>query len=292
MGSESCLKFLGNRALHASPSKRNLKYGGNSACTVIESGDDVFIFGASFGMNSYGNHLSQTALKSKKPTTCHFFMPDFLWDNTVGFPFFTPLHFTSSAIHVHSVCSEVDAKKWLSGVCGLDFSPFSGLSSFRSSLAFHGATQVHNIGAWQIEALTHTHPLAPYAAAIWTLRHSSGFSVAVSCNGILDSGERNSLSSKLKNFDVLVQAAIAPKLTHPTMSGRFSFTDALSFAVQCEVKNAFISGIHPCFDDSELAQAESRLQEEAGRLGLFAIEIAKEDQTIALASGPHLKRAG
>ena len=211
----------------------------------------------------FGEQLTAKYLKTKTPIECHFFLSDFLWDNIVGLPFFTPIHFKSSKIHVHSPLDEIGARKWLTGVCSPDFSPFEGLSSFKSNLSFSNPIEIANIGPWSVEALLTKHPLAPYPAAVWIFSHQSGKRIAISATAICPGEYREALVKKLNGLDVFIQSAIAPDIFHPSIANRFTFTEAVKLGTDLGAGRTFINGIHPLFNDQDLELFELELNEKA-----------------------------
>lgn len=299
MDSEIRIKFLGIRALYAAPAKDNLVYGGNSSCTVIETDDDALIVNAGFGVNTYGEELIAQYQKSKKPLKCHFFLSDFLWDNVVGLPFFSPVHFKSSRIHVHTPLPASRASDWLSLVWGKEFSPFDGIASFRGRVFLEDPAKVSTVGPWKIQALLSEHPLAPYPQAIWKFTHTSGAVIVVSGNKFTTDIKRQEIISKIKGCDILVQSAIAPEISHPTMGGRYTFAEAAQFGRDADAKQIYLNGIHPQLTDSDLARAERRfIQETAANAkstrGGNPCFIARELHTVVplARAQPSTKKAG
>ena len=148
MASEIRLKFLGIRALHDAPSPKNLVYGGNTSCIVLDDGSETFIVNAGFGINPYGDFLQSQAKELKRPVECHIFLSDFLWDSIMGIPLFTPVHFRNNQISIHSALNPKHALERLSAICSENLSPFHGASSLSAPLHFAATEGILKIGDW------------------------------------------------------------------------------------------------------------------------------------------------
>lgn len=292
MGSQIRINFLGIRALHAAPSKHNVLFGGNSGCIAVDINGDVLFFNAGFGINSCGDELIQAYLVDKKPIESHIFFSDYFWDNTVGLPFFTPIHFKSSKIHLYGPTSSAHIDEMLSHVSSPDFSPFNGLASFPSQISTNSTLPCRFASGWLVSKLTHSHAFAPYPAAVWTLRHESGYKIAISANAILNSEERKRIAQELVGFDLLIQAAIAPKTSHPSMGGRFTFDQAASFAKECRISKLMITGVHPTLKDLDLTLAEETLQKVHQDQKGFQVSIAKETSPVHISVPSQFTKAG
>jgi phosphoribosyl 1,2-cyclic phosphodiesterase len=73
-----------------------LKYGGDTTCIEIRTKDnDVVIVDAGSGIRRLGNRLIQEDIYE-----CGIIFTHAHWDHLMGFPFFKPLYFTKTKIHV------------------------------------------------------------------------------------------------------------------------------------------------------------------------------------------------
>lgn len=290
MDSKIRLRFLGTRSLYSSPLNSHQEFGGNTNCVVLEEGDQVFIWNAGFGINSYGDELIQQYKSHKQPVTCHLLFSDFSWDNIMGFPFFTPMHFKSSQIYLHTTLLESESRQWLSGVCQKDFSPFNGLSGFPAQISVDSGRHSRTLGSWLMECLTAPSRISPYPTTIWVLTHKSGFRVAFSALGQTSMSEYEALSSALQGVDVLIQSAISTTITDHTMEGRMTFADAVSFAHLCQASQLYLTGFHPQLDDFSLQNAERALNQQAPTA--TQSKLAKESTIVDLSSYIRTKKAG
>ena len=238
MDSEVRLRFLGTRAIHAGPGRDKVLYGGNSSCIVLEDETSTIIFNAGFGINPLGDELIRKSMASKLPVDCHILLSDYLWDNVQGLPFFTPIHFKSSRIHIHTANPIGETQLWLNTFMDPNYSPFDGLVSMRAHLCYPAADGPRAIGDWTATVLATKHPLAPYQAGIWRLEHQKGLSIGVVMTAAVDDAERQHRTDFLKGVHILIHSAIAPAISHPTMGGRATFHEAVDFrTAPCKRQN-------------------------------------------------------
>ena len=292
MGPEIRLKFLGIRSIHDVPSRANAVYGGNTNCILLQDKEHIFLINAGFGANPFGDELMRMAQMKKSHVRCHLFLSDFLWDSIMGLPLFTPVHFKATEITIHTAVDKQTAQNRLSNICDSTVSPFNGVTSLSAKLSYPAPTAERTIGDWNISLVPIAHPMAPYPAAIWMFEHKNGMRIAFSPHAPTNDNDHSVMLQSIKQCDVLVQSAIAPKITHPTMAGRWTFEEALRFGKEAEVGHTFITGIHPTLDDRQLIQAEIDLCAKLSIQSGVDFSIAREWATISLPFAHQQKKVG
>lgn len=292
MDSEIRLKFLGIRSIHDAPSTANAIYGGNTHCILLQDRDQIFLVNAGFGSNSFGDEMVRAAQIKKTNVRCHLFLNDFLWDSIMGFPLFTPVHFKSTEITIHSAVDKNTAQDRLSSICANDVSPFRGVKSLSAKLEFPDPTSERQVGDWTVSLVKLAHPMAPYPSAIWIFKHQNGLRIAFSPHAPTNNNDRKNMLKNIKHCDVLVQSAIAPAITHPTMAGRWTFAEALQFGQDAKVGHTFITGMHPSLNDRQLMQAEIDLCTKTGLQSGIDFSFAREWSQISLPFPLHQKKVG
>lgn len=91
------IKCWGSRGSIPVSGKSYLKYGGDTTCIEIRTkSDDLIIVDAGTGIRRLGNRLVK-----EKRRTCHFIFTHAHWDHVMGFPYFKPLYFKSTKLHMH-----------------------------------------------------------------------------------------------------------------------------------------------------------------------------------------------
>lgn len=90
------VKFWGVRAKVAAPGKDTIRYGGNTACIVIEVGKNLLIFDSGTGVRKLGG-----SLLSQMPVKAYMFFTHCHWDRIQGFPFFAPAFIPGNSFHIY-----------------------------------------------------------------------------------------------------------------------------------------------------------------------------------------------
>jgi len=83
------LRFWGTRGSIPVPGNSTIKYGGNTPCVEIRSGDgQLIILDAGSGIRELGKQI----LQNKQQNSIHIFISHYHWDHIQGIPFFMPLY--------------------------------------------------------------------------------------------------------------------------------------------------------------------------------------------------------
>lgn len=78
------------------------KYGGNTTCIFVETGDGLFIVDTGSGARDLGN-----SLMARLPIHAHIFYTHTHWDHIQGFPFFVPLYIPNNRFDIYGETKEV-----------------------------------------------------------------------------------------------------------------------------------------------------------------------------------------
>ena len=84
------VRFWGVRGSTPTPQAENLRYGGNTSCVEVRSGNQIYIFDCGTGFRNLGKSMEQQA--NGKALSAHIFLSHFHWDHIQGIPFFAPLY--------------------------------------------------------------------------------------------------------------------------------------------------------------------------------------------------------
>jgi len=98
---KSALRFWGTRGSIPSPGPATERYGGNTPCTELRVGDQLFIIDAGTGLRELGNSLMLGA--DGKPVQAHVFIGHTHWDHIQGLPFCTPLYVPNNRFWIYGV---------------------------------------------------------------------------------------------------------------------------------------------------------------------------------------------
>ena len=148
MGSPMRLKFWGTRGLISAPSTKTTIFGGNTTCIQIINNDNLILIDTGFGASQLGEKLMKRILKDKESLNIHIFYTHFHWDHVQGLPFFHPIYFESSNLHIYSPESPETMMESLDVLFDGSYSPFSGLTKMPSKIHFnqlHGPFCLDNL---------------------------------------------------------------------------------------------------------------------------------------------------
>ncbi len=91
------IKIWGSRGSIPVSGREYLKYGGDTTCLEIRTkSDDIIVVDAGTGIRRLGNQL-----KKEECSDLNFIFTHAHWDHLMGFPFFKPLYFKNTRIHLH-----------------------------------------------------------------------------------------------------------------------------------------------------------------------------------------------
>ena len=102
MDSSLKVKFWGTRGLISTPSIDTVEFGGNTSCIQILYDKRLIILDTGFGVSNLGEILMQRIIENKEPLEIFIFFTHFHWDHIQGLPFFHPIYFPSTTIHLYS----------------------------------------------------------------------------------------------------------------------------------------------------------------------------------------------
>lgn len=100
------VRFWGVRGSTPTPSRENLRYGGNTSCVEVRTdGGDLFIFDCGTGLRSLGKSLVEEF--GHQSIHAFIFLSHYHWDHIHGIPFFEPLYNPENYFFFHSFpCQE------------------------------------------------------------------------------------------------------------------------------------------------------------------------------------------
>jgi len=91
------IKFYGVRGSIATPGADTVRYGGNTACVLVESDSGtLFIFDAGTGIKKLGDELIERSSRQE----IYLLFSHYHWDHIQGFPFFSPAYQNDQVIHL------------------------------------------------------------------------------------------------------------------------------------------------------------------------------------------------
>lgn len=95
------IKFWGVRGSYPVPGNETLFYGGNTPCVEIQAGERTVILDAGTGLVGLGRALVQSARQHGKDLDLVMLFSHLHLDHLQGFPFFAPVHFAGTQLHLY-----------------------------------------------------------------------------------------------------------------------------------------------------------------------------------------------
>ena len=150
------LRFWGTRGSIPVPGPHTVRYGGNTSCVEVLSGDDVIVLDCGTGVRELGKDLLRTV---KPPIEAHILLGHTHWDHIQGFPFFPPALAPGNHVTVYSARGyEKPLREVLGGQMDYTYFPIR-LAQMASDLEFREVDEeTFDIGHVQVTThfLNHT----------------------------------------------------------------------------------------------------------------------------------------
>jgi phosphoribosyl 1,2-cyclic phosphodiesterase len=134
------IKFWGTRGIIPSPRKTTSEFGGNTTCIQIIHNEHIILIDTGYGVALLGETLLDRILKEKENLEIHIFYTHFHWDHILGLPFFHPIYFPSTQLHLYAPIPEDEIWENLNVLFDGSYSPFSGIDSMPSKIKLHHLT--------------------------------------------------------------------------------------------------------------------------------------------------------
>ena len=93
------VQFWGVRGSIPTPGPETIRYGGDTTCIEVRTGDELIILDAGSGLRRLGLNLLSRA--EDQPIKGHIFITHTHWDHIQGFPFFAPAFIQDNLFTIH-----------------------------------------------------------------------------------------------------------------------------------------------------------------------------------------------
>lgn len=131
------VKLWGTRGLISSPRPETAIFGGNTPCLQLLYGNHLILVDTGFGVSNFGDELMQRIIHGKERLTIHIFYTHFHWDHIQGLPFFKPIYFPSTTMHIYSPEKTATTLENLNILFDGSYSPFESLMSMQAQIRIH-----------------------------------------------------------------------------------------------------------------------------------------------------------
>jgi phosphoribosyl 1,2-cyclic phosphodiesterase len=283
------VQFRGVRGSTPSPARETVRYGGNTSCVVVRSGDELLILDAGTGIRSLGDDLAK--LFGARPINANLLISHTHWDHIQGLPFFAPAY--SPHNHIRII-----------GPNGRGAMLERALKNQMSPMHFPvGLDQMR--GLTEVEELVsdHTH-LGNFSISVIPLNHPggcAGFRIGVNGTAIgylpdhepyqsdrsgMPSGinpSRKALVDFVRDLDLLILDTQYTEVEYQNRIGwgHGSLPDSVALAVEAGVRRLALFHHDPSHDDHQIDQMVEAAQTQAGGSPLI-VQGAAENETITL----------
>lgn len=271
--------FYGTRGSCPTPGNDTLKYGGNTACVLIESaGGDQLILDAGTGIRVLGDEMIQNH------RDVHLLLSHNHYDHIQGFPFFKPIYQSGRNIHIYPSVTEPDQPRAVLEQINGSYFPLDE-HELRANLFFHDAhwpTQPMEINHFQIYRRTLNHPNGGSAFIIEKDKKRVAY---VTDNELSPPGTANTTPFEWKEFllgvDLVIHDGQYIEQDMPLKHGwgHSLINEVVDLANCAHIKRLAIYSHDPDRTDDELDRWQSSIDDMDLDADIF---FAKEQQTIVL----------
>lgn len=259
----SYLKLWGTRGSVSVSGGAYAAHGGDTCCLEIRADDQLVIIDAGTGIRNLGLDLMRKGFRE-----IHLILGHTHWDHIMGFPFFAPVHFSESTIHIYAhLPTQESLKQKLATVLDPAYFPV-GLGKLHSKLHFHhlSLTDPLEIGPIRVSIALANHP----GGALGFLVEKGGARIGyVTDNEVLEGfldfpGEIKIDDERLKKQRPLIEllqgccpliheAQYTPRLYAKRIGwGHSSLSNATLFAKLCGATDWIVTHHDPLDSDDDL----------------------------------------
>lgn len=272
------VRCWGTRGSIPTPGPHTVRYGGNTTCLEVHSGQTRLIFDAGSGIRALGHHLAK-----KGPDRIHIFLTHFHWDHIQGFPFFAPLYDPEDTIKVVGPRQkDLGVQSLFAGQMGPIYFPVP-FDVVAAAMEFeHLNDGAYEIGDAVLRVMRVKHPS-------WVLGYRIEIGGRVVCfipdNELegdiydVDPGWDERLLEFVADADLLLHDSMFTEEEYPRRVGwgHSTFEQSLRLAEEGGVKKLLFFHHDPMRTDEELDRILARLRDEAlARGSTVELEMATE----------------
>lgn len=252
------VKFWGTRGSIATPGPETVRYGGNTACVEVRSGEDILIFDCGTGIRELGIALAREY--AERNLEVHLFVSHTHWDHIQGFPFFSPAYRAGNRVNIYSLHSpDRSLEKLFTGQMDGNYFPVT-LDDLMARLHFEELSGDVQIGDVKISNMHLNHP----GLALSFKVQSKGRSVVYMTDHepyhklLGDSPHTKKLDAEIdsfaKNADLLIREAQYTDEEYLLKRGwgHSTTTDAALSAASADVKRLVLFHHDPMHDDHQV----------------------------------------
>jgi len=257
------IRFWGTRGSSPVAGAEYVRYGGNSPCLEVRSGDDLIIIDAGTGIRPLGEELAKDGIRH-----VHLFLGHTHWDHIIGFPFFPPLYNQNCKIDIWApVGYDKSIRSIFVEMLTYAYFPVR-LEDIHAKITFRELRDSQTIQVGKLRLHTHYafHPGSTLCFKIETGNTTVGYvtdnEMLLGFHGHPNAIEFNdprldphrSLIEFMKNVDILVHEAQYDSFEYLDKAGwgHSSISNASVLIKYCQPKEWIVTHHDPCHTDKDL----------------------------------------
>jgi len=260
---------------------------------ILHKGPEIVIVDTGYGVALLGEFLQDRILKNKETFVVHIFFTHFHWDHVLGLPFFHPIYFPSTQIHLYAPYEEKVMEKSLDVLFDGSYSPFSGIGSMPSKIHFHHLKKPVSVGDLKVDFTQVNHDIMGIGKKQLSVY---GYKFTASQRSIViasdhEADKDNALNKQFvkfaKNTNILVHDGQYTDKDFVAGWGHSTMTQALDNACRIKPGLTVLTHHHPHRNDDEILALEAQFKSQKEYKDL-KFEFAREGDVFdsSLFEGP------
>lgn len=275
------IRFWGVRGSIPTPGIDTVRYGGNTTCIEVRSGNDIIILDAGSGLRKLGQSL--LAEFKKKPLNLMLLLSHTHWDHIQGLPFFAPIYESRCRLRIRGC--EGARSNLVAAITGQMEStyfpvPFSQLPS---NIEIEEVKDFNfDIGDVFVRAQRANHPGVTVG---YRLASPHGVIAFFPDTEPRTGGEDRDMIDFVRDADALILDSQYDRAEYKKHVGwgHGCVDDSVALALQAGVKHLYLFHHDPDHDDKRIdALVKHARQLVAKKKGKLKVDAAREGMTIQL----------
>jgi phosphoribosyl 1,2-cyclic phosphodiesterase len=288
-GPEVTVKFWGTRGSIPTPGPATIRYGGNTSCVEVRSGNDLIMLDCGTGAREMGISLNRET--RGRPLDLHIFISHTHWDHIQGFPFFAPAYSPGNRLTLYSSRgADKSLEKVFTGQMDASYFPVA-LNDMSARLHFVELDGPAKVGAMTISHFYLNHPGLAIGFRIEIGPKTIVYLTDHECYcRMLETNEHNrkldrEVTDFAKGADLYIREAqyTDEEYAEKRGWGHSTVTDALQSAHEAGVKQLALFHHEPMHDDNTMDRILAECHQLMRQRGMsFACFVAADNQLINL----------
>ncbi|TYK66285.1 MBL fold metallo-hydrolase [Colwellia echini] len=272
------VSFFGTRGSCPTPGKDTIKYGGNTACVLVEANDGrKIILDAGTGIRVLGDELIKTN------DDIYLLISHNHYDHIQGFPFFKPVYQKGRNINIYPSVTEPNQPEAVVEQMRGSYSPICS-ETLVSNIMFQTSLWSESpidINGFQVSRKPINHPNGGMAFLISCDDKTVAYVTDNEINSPTQLTNKAQWLSFLENIDLLIHDGqyIEDDLPLKLGWGHSLVSESLNLAIEANVKNLAIYSHDPERTDAQLDQLQNEIDTIKSNVNAF---LSREGQSITL----------